>query len=355
MNVTDPCREDVRQAASRRLDQLTKPPGSLGRLESLAIDLCHMQRSLRPVLDPVELLLFAADHGLASAGVSAYPPCVTAQMVRNFLEGGAAASVLAREHRCALRVVDVGVAAELDPHPQLQQFSVARGTANSLECDAMTVEQYRMAFGAGAAAARQAVERGARVVLLGEMGIGNTSAASLLLAGMTGWPLARCVGPGTGLDAAGLERKRAILERVWLRALSQGAWPGDPGDAAAAMMQRFGGFEIVALAAAAATAAALGSVVLVDGFVVSVAVALAERCSPGTLSQCVFSHCSAETAHRALLTWLGVTPLLDLGMRLGEGSGALLALPLLRSAVAIFRDMATFQDAGVSTATTAGA
>jgi nicotinate-nucleotide--dimethylbenzimidazole phosphoribosyltransferase len=319
----------------------------LGRLETLAAELCAMQRTLQPQVDTAELLLFAADHGLAAAGVSAYPRAVTAQMVSNFLAGGAAANVLARQLGCALRVIDVGVDADFPSHPGLERAAIARGTENSLERDAMSAEQCAAAFAAGAAAARAAVERGARLVLLGEMGIGNTAAAALLLAGLTGWPLAHCVGPGTGLDAAGLRHKLAILELVWTRAVAQGPWPDQSADAAALLLQRFGGFEIAALAGAAATAAQLQAVVLVDGFTVSVAVALAERLEAGTLAQCVFSHRSAETAHRAVLEWLGVEPLLDLGLRLGEGSGALLALPLLRSAVALYRDMATFSEAGV--------
>jgi nicotinate-nucleotide--dimethylbenzimidazole phosphoribosyltransferase len=180
------------------------------------------------------------------------------------------------------------------------------------------------------------------------MGIGNTSAAALLLAGLTGWPLARCVGPGTGLDHDGLRHKLAVLERVWDRATRHGPWPNENALRAEQLQQRFGGFEIAALAGAAATTASLHAAVLFDGFTVTVAAALAERISPGTLAQCVFSHRSAETAHRDLLDWLGVEPLLDLRLRLGEGSGALLALPLLRSAVAILVGMATFEAAGVS-------
>jgi nicotinate-nucleotide--dimethylbenzimidazole phosphoribosyltransferase len=353
MTAGDDQRDAIRGRARQRLDSLTKPLGSLGRLEALAAELCAMQRSLQPEVDPAELLLFAADHGLASAGVSAYPRSVTAQMVQNFLAGGAAANALARLHGCALRVIDVGVDADFPSHPRLDRAAVARGTANSLEADAMSAGQRAAAFEAGAAAARAAAARGARVVLLGEMGIGNTSSAALLLAGLTGWPLARCVGPGTGLDAAGLRHKLAILEQVWTRAVAQGPWAEDATVAAAQLLQRVGGFEIAALAGAAATAAQMQRVVLVDGFTVSVAVALAERLQPGTLAQCVFSHRSAETAHGALLGWLGAEPLLDLGLRLGEGSGALLALPLLRSAVAVYRDMATFGEAGVDGAVSA--
>lgn len=344
-------REAIRVRATQRLDQLTKPRGSLGRLEHLAVDLCAMQRTLQPDADCAQLLLFAADHGLAAERVSAYPREVTAQMVRNFLAGRAAANVLAQQHGCTLRIINIGVDAEFDPHPSLVNVPIARGTRNSVETDAMTSAEYQAAFAAGAEAAWQAIGRGARVVLLGEMGIGNTSAAALLLAGLMGWPLSKCVGPGTGLDAAGVNHKLAVLDRVWARSAALGPLPADTAAAATVMMKRFGGFEIAAMAGAAAATASANAVVLVDGFVVSVAVAFAERVSPGTLSQCVFSHRSAETAHGALLEALGVVPLLDLGLRLGEGSGALLALPLLRSAVAIFRDMATFTEAGVSGAT----
>jgi len=342
-----------RRAADARLDQLTKPQGSLGRLETLAADLCEIQETLQPELDPACLLLFAADHGLANDGVSAYPRAVTAQMVLNFLRGGAAANVLSEEIGCRLQIIDVGVDADFAPHPNLMQVKVARGTANILHADAMSVEQLQRALAAGRDAAQQALGSGYRLVLFGEMGIGNTAIGSLLMSELTGLPLAACVGPGTGLDPAGVARKLAILERVRERRAEP--IPRDNAiERTMTVLQRYGGFEIAALIAAIGAVTASRTVALIDGFAVTVAALLAEQLQPGTLRRCVFSHCSAEPAHRLLLDHLRVEPLLTLGLRLGEGSGALLALPLVRSSVALFRGMATFGSSGVSTASQGG-
>ncbi|MBU3670989.1 MAG: nicotinate-nucleotide--dimethylbenzimidazole phosphoribosyltransferase [Sinobacteraceae bacterium] len=338
-----------RRAAYQRLDQLTKPQGSLGRLEDLAAEICEIQETLQPALDPACLLLFAADHGLANDGVSAYPRAVTAQMVLNFLRGGAAANVLSAQTGCSLRIIDVGVDADFDAHPQLMQAKVARGTASILRADAMSTEQLQRALTAGREASQQALDAGCRVVLFGEMGIGNTAISSLLMSEVTGLPLAACVGPGTGLDPAGVSRKLAMLERVRERH-TDAMRHGDEPTHTLTLMQRYGGFEIAALASAISTVAASKAVALIDGFAVTVAALLAERLYPGTLDRCIVSHCSAEPAHRLLLDHLRIEPLLSLGLRLGEGSGALLALPLLRSSVALFQGMATFSNAGVSTA-----
>jgi nicotinate-nucleotide--dimethylbenzimidazole phosphoribosyltransferase len=338
-----------RRAALARLDQLTKPQGSLGRLETLVAEICEIQETLEPEPDPACLLLFASDHGLAHDGVSAYPRAVTAQMVLNFLRGGAAVNVLSAQTGCALRIIDVGVDADFTPHPQLMQAKVARGTASILHADAMSTDELDGALAAGHEAAQRALRAGNRVVLFGEMGIGNTAISSLLMSELTGLPLAACVGPGTGLDPAGVARKLALLERVRQRPTE----PLPKGDAAAeamTLLRRYGGFEIAALAAAIGTVAASRTVALIDGFAVTVAALLAERMQPGTLSRCIVSHCAAEPAHRLLLEQLRIEPLLSLGLRLGEGSGALLALPLLRSSVALFLGMATFGSAGVSAA-----
>ena len=339
--------ETLRRSVRARLDRLTKPQGSLGRLEDLVVELCVIQGDLRPKVSQAELLLFAADHGISDEGVSAFPRVVTAQMVVNFLRGGAAASVLSRLHGCGLRVIDVGVDADLDPHPLLQQSKIARGTANMLHADAMSTAQLQQALQIGRDTATEAIDRGNRVLLFGEMGIGNTSASSLLLAGFSGSSLAECVGPGTGLDTAGVARKLAILEQVRGRSAAS-PLPSDPVAAAHAMLQRWGGFEIAALVGAIGATVAARAVPLIDGFSVSVAALIADRLAPGVLRRCVFSHCSAEPAHAHLLRRIGVEPLLSLGLRLGEGSGALLALPLLRSSVAFYEQMASFDDAGVS-------
>ena len=320
-----------------RLDQLTKPRGSLGRLEALALQIGLMQRSDRPQLRAPQLVVFAADHGLAAQGVSAYPSDVTAQMVGNFLAGGAAVSVLARQHGLALTVVDAGVRSKIAPQPGLLIRKIAAGTADASLGPAMTDAQ-----------CSEAVERGrdvlralpGNVVLLGEMGIGNTSSAALLLARLGGHALADCVGRGTGLDDAGLAHKLAVLGRV----LALHAHANDPLAALAA----FGGFEIAMIAGAALQAAEERRVIVVDGFIVGAAILVASQLAPGLLDCCVFSHRSGEAGHGLMLEQLGAEPLLELGLRLGEGSGAALAWPLIDSAVRLLDAMASFESAGVS-------
>jgi nicotinate-nucleotide--dimethylbenzimidazole phosphoribosyltransferase len=325
------------------LDHKTKPLGSLGRIESLALQIGLVLGTEAPRLQHPQLVVFAGDHGLAARGVSAYPSDVTWQMVENFLAGGAAASVLARQHGLTLTVVDCGVRHDFAPRPGLLLRKVAPGTADALEGPAMTPAQCAQAIEAG----RQVVRAlPGNALLLGEMGIGNTSAASLLLSRLTGCDLADCVGAGTGLDEAGLARKREILRQVLVK--HEGA--REPLAALAA----FGGFEIAALVGAVLEAAELRRVIVVDGFITSAAVLVAKALAPRVLQRCVFSHRSDERGHALLLRHLGPdarTParaLLALDLRLGEGSGAALAWPLLESACALLREMASFESAGVS-------
>ncbi|MBM3378377.1 MAG: nicotinate-nucleotide--dimethylbenzimidazole phosphoribosyltransferase [Betaproteobacteria bacterium] len=323
----------------RDLDAKTKPRGSLGRLEALAIRLGLILGSQRPQLLAPQLLIFAADHGLSAQGVSAYPTAVTRQMVRNFLAGGAAASVLARQHGLALGVVDCGVAASFEPQEGLYHAKVEGcgfGTADASQGPAMRLEQAVQAIHNGA----QLVSgRPGNVLILGEMGIANTSAASLLMARLTGFPIAQCVGRGTGLDDAGLARKIAVLSA----ALAVNARALLPLEVLAAL----GGLEIATMVGAVLQAAAQRRIVLVDGFVTTAAVALACALAPGVLERCVFAHVSAESGHAAWLRQLGAEPLLDLGLRLGEGSGAALAWPLLVSACRLLAEMAVFSPDGV--------
>lgn len=332
--------EATHALALRRLDHLTKPLGALGRLESLAAQVCAIQSTLAPAIVAPRALVFAGDHGAADRGVSAYPSAVTAQMVANFLAGGAAINVLARQHGLGLTIVDAGVDAELSPHPMLIGAKLRRATRDYTEMPAMTDAECREAITTGAQIARDAIDRGANTLVLGEMGIGNTGAAALLMHGLTTRPLAQCVGRGTGLDDAGLARKLALLEAARARA------PGvtDP----LGLLTEFGGYEIAMLTGAILGGAAARAVIVIDGFTVTVAAALAARLAPRVPDYCVFSHCSAEQAHRSLLASLPARPLLDLDLRLGEGSGAALAMPLLTAAIALFRDMATFESAGVS-------
>jgi nicotinate-nucleotide--dimethylbenzimidazole phosphoribosyltransferase len=334
-----PVDEAVRADACRRLDRLTKPQGALGRLEPLAAQVCAIQATLGiRIVQPVGIV-FAADHGVADSGVSAYPREVTVQMVANFLHGGAAISVLAKLQGVDLWIVDAGVDGDCGAHPRLIGAKIRRGTRNFVDQPAMTADECTTALQRG----RDVVARvgtGSNTLILGEMGIGNTAAAALLMHGLTGKELIDCVGRGTGLDDAGLERKRQVLAR----ALQRRAAPRDPLE----LLAEFGGYEIAMLAGALLEGAARRMLILVDGFTVSIAAALAARLDPGVLPYCVFAHCSSEHAHRALLDCLKVQPLLDLGMRLGEGSGAALALSVVRAAVALFTEMATFEGAGVS-------
>ena len=322
----------------RRLDSLTKPIGSLGRLEALALQIGLIQRSDRPQLVAPQMLVFAGDHGLAARGVSAYPSDVTWQMVENFLAGGAAVSVLARQHGLALTVVDAGVRHTFAPRAQLLDRKVAPGTADASLGPAMTPEQCAQAIAQG-----RTVVSGlpGNAVLLGEMGIGNTSSAALLLARLAGHDLADCVGRGTGLDDAGLARKLAVLRAVLQR-------NPDAKDAMSALAA-FGGFEIAMLVGAALQAAEERRLIVVDGFIVGSAVVVAAAIEPAVLAACVFAHRSDEAGHGLMLAHLRAEPLLQLGLRLGEGSGAALAWPLIASSVKLLDEMASFGSAGVST------
>ncbi len=340
MNVPEiPDIDDPSLAArlQAELDRKTKPLGALGRLEALAQRIGLVLGTGTPRLEQPQLVVFAGDHGLAARGVSAYPSDVTWQMVHNFLAGGAAVSVLARQHGIALTVVDCGVRHDFQPQPGLVLRKVAAGTGDALEGPAMSAAQCEEAIANG----REIVAAlPGNALLVGEMGIGNTSAASLLLARLGDHDIAECVGAGTGLDEAGQARKRAILAQVLQRHASARA----PLEALAA----FGGFEIATLVGAVLQAAHERRVIVVDGFIASAAVLVAARLAPHVVQRCVFSHRSGESGHGLMLCTLGARALLDLDLRLGEGSGAALAWPLLVSACNILREMATFDSAQVS-------
>ena len=325
------------QRLQQLIDNKTKPVGSLGRLEALALRLGTILGTERPVLREPQMLVCAGDHGLAARGTSAYPSDVTWQMVENFLAGGAAVSVLARQNGIGLTVVDCGVRHDFAPRPGLVLAKVAPGTADALDGPAMTDEQCLQAIGNG-----QRIVQGlpGNALLLGEMGIGNTSAASLLLARLAGLDVAEVTGAGTGLDAAAVQRKIGILREVLAR------HPGarTPLQALAA----FGGFEIATLVGAVLQAAAERRVIVVDGFIATSAVMVATHLAPAVAQRCVFAHRSGERGHALMLAHLRADPLLDMGLRLGEGSGAALAWPLLVSACAILNEMASFEAAGVS-------
>ena len=331
------------QRLQHKLDNKTKPVGSLGRLETLALQIGLILGTETPRLEQPQMLVCAGDHGLAARGVSAYPSDVTWQMVENFLAGGAAVSVLARQHGLALTVVDCGVRHDFAPRPGLVIRKIASGTADSSQGAAMTMAQCEQAIANGREIVKQLP---GNALLLGEMGIGNTSAASLLLARLTGLDIGECVGAGTGLDDAGIARKKGVLQEVL--ALHKSA------RAPLEVLAAFGGFEIATLVGAVLQAAQERRVIVVDGFISTSAVLVAQALEPQVTQRCVFSHRSGECGHGLMLRHLGSSKdqparvLLDWGLRLGEGSGAALAWPMLVSACAILGQMASFESAGVS-------
>ena len=327
-----------------RIDGKSKPLGALGQLETLAVQLGCILGTAQPQLVQPQLVVFAGDHGLVAQGVSAYPSDVTWQMVENFLAGGAAVSVLARQHGINLTVIDCGVAHDfasrppLAPgRPQLLVRKIAHATADSSEQPAMTPAQCLQAIANGREVVRSLP---GNVVLLGEMGIGNTSAAAMLFSRLAGRDIADCTGAGTGLDAPAVVRKTALLAHV----LERHADAVEPLAALAAL----GGFEIATMVGALLQAALERRVVLVDGFIVGAAVMVAHALEPAVLQRCVFAHRSGERGHAAMLQHLDVQPLLDLQLRLGEASGAALAWPLLQSACLLLSEMASFASAGVA-------
>lgn len=322
------------------IDSKTKPPGSLGRIEALALQMALAQGTDAPDADPAHLLIFAGDHGLVNEGVSAWPQEVTAQMVLNFLSGGAAANVFARTNGCEITVADAGVAGDLPDAPALVRAGIRKGTRNAAQEDALTAEEVKAALRFGADLARQRIAAGVKVIALGEMGIGNTAVAALVAHGIAGLDVDGLTGPGAGLDPDGVARKREILARTAARH----AGTHDAQNA----LKAYGGLEIAAMAGALIGAASARAIVLVDGFIATSAALAALTARPEARPYTIFSHRSHEPGHRLMLDWLDADPLLDLHLRLGEGTGALLALPLLRASCSMLSDMATFAEAGVS-------
>ena len=321
------------------IDHKTKPLGALGLLEDLALQLGLIQRSESPALHSPQMVVFAGDHGIAAEGVSAYPQAVTVQMVGNMLAGGAAITVYARKHGFALQVVDAGVAAELPAHPGLLPRKIALGTKNLCNEAAMSRLEAQAALTAGMEV-MQALP--GNVVAFGEMGIANTSPAALLLARLTGASIEDATGRGTGLDDAQLRHKLDVLTRALARHPAT-----EPLDAVGELAA-LGGFEIAMMAGAMLQAASERRVVLVDGFIAGAAALMAQSLVPSVRDYLVFCHRSAETGHRLLLAHLQAKPLLELDLRLGEGTGALLAWPLVQSAANFLNEMASFESAGVS-------
>ncbi len=339
---TAPLNEAAGQRAREHQQQLTKPPGSLGRLESLALWLAVRQGTERPAADRIAITIFAADHGLASEGTSAFPQAVTGEMVKNFAHGGAAISVLARELGAQLEVVDLGTLHDPGPLFGVIDNRLGPGTANALHQPAMTPEQLQAALASGRGAIARAKDKDSQLFIGGDMGIGNTASATACACALLGLPAGELTGPGTGLDAAGVARKAALIQQ----ALDSHR---EALNSPLEILRHLGGFEIAALVGSYIASAQHGLPVLVDGFISSAAALLAVRIQPGARDWLLFCHRSAEPGHARLLDALDAKPLLELGLRLGEGSGAASAVPLLRLACALHNGMATFAAAGVST------
>ncbi|HVH01412.1 MAG TPA: nicotinate-nucleotide--dimethylbenzimidazole phosphoribosyltransferase [Amaricoccus sp.] len=337
MTAHDPKDATFAEALRRKIDGKTKPVGALGRIEALAAQVARVQGRLAPRMARCRLTIFAADHGIAAEGVSAYPQAVTRQMVLNFLDGNAAANVFARSVGAELRVVDAGVAGEPIADPRLVARRIGPGTRNALREPAMTAAERHRALAEGRALGS---DGSFDAVAFGEMGIANTSAATLVAHKLAGLPLALLTGRGTGLDDAGLARKEAVLATAARRTAPR----LDAGTALA----EYGGFEIAMMAGAMLGAAEARRIVIVDGFIAAAAALVAVALDAQAAGALVFAHRSAEHGHAALLAHLGAEPLLDLGMRLGEGTGALLAWPLVRAAAAMLTEMSSFDSAGVS-------
>jgi nicotinate-nucleotide--dimethylbenzimidazole phosphoribosyltransferase len=318
-----------------RIDGKAKPPGSLGRIEELAVQLGMIWHPSEPRAGKSVLLVFAGDHGLTQEGVSQYPSEVTVAMVRTFLAGRASANAFATAVGVEIMVIDAGVAADLPPHPGLVSAKIRHGTANAARGPAMSAEEASAALARGCEIAVDAIKYGADIVAIGEMGIGNSAAAALILHRLASAPLDHCIGNGAGQDDEGLARKRAALKSA-----------ADRSDATAPLdvLAQFGGLEIAMMAGAVIGAASQRRPVIVDGFISSAAALAAIRLCPAARDYCVFAHRSAERGHGILLDALDARPLLDLGLRLGEGTGAVLAVPLLRAAARLLTDVADLRD-----------
>lgn len=339
MKPIPPLDHAAMQQAEARQSQLTKPVGALGMLEAVAVRIAGMTRDLQWRPQQPTVVVCAADHGVAAEGVSAYPQEVTHQMVLNFLRGGAAVNVLARQMGARVWVVDAGVKGRFEPHPQLIDAKISEGTCSFVHAPAMTPAQAQLALTHGQQIAERLIADGADILCIGEMGIGNTTSASAIIAALTGAPVEEVTGRGTGLNPAGLHHKQAVIRAALAR----------HPHAVDAPLETLGGFEIGVMAGLMLGAAAQRVPVVIDGLICTAAALIAEHTAPSASNYMIASHCSAEPGHRVALDWLGLRPLLQLDLRLGEGTGALLALPLIEAAMRTMQEMATFGDAGVST------
>lgn len=335
-----PADQEAIRLAEQRLDILTKPPGSLGRLEALAVRLAGISGTEQPAYGKRTVVVMAADHGVSSEGVSAFPQEVTLQMAHNFLGGGAAVNVLARQGGAEVKLVDIGINGDLS-HPELIARKVRRGSGNMVQGPAMSREEAERAILVGVSVAEEAVKNGTEIFITGEMGIGNTTASAAVLCALEGITAETAVGRGTGIDDERLRHKIAVVDR----ALKLNA--PDSADAVD-VLSKVGGLEIAGLAGLILGAAAAGVPVILDGFISGAAALAAQSLAPESIHYMIASHMSGEQGHKLMLERLGLEPLLDLGLRLGEGTGGALCLHLIEAASRIMREMATFESAGVS-------
>ena len=322
------------------IDTKTKPVGALGKLEVLAKQVATIQQTLTPELKQPTILTFAGDHGAAKAGVSAFPQEVTFQMVMNFLNGGAAINVFCKQNDIALQVIDAGVNFDFEAAPGLIDAKVAGGTASYITESAMTEAQLQTCFDKSAAIVADVANSGCNIIGFGEMGIGNTASASLIMSAMCQLPIERCVGRGTGLDDKGMHRKFELLTAAQ-------ELHGEVTDPRL-VMQTYGGFEVAQICGGMLAAKEHGMIVMVDGFIATAAYLIAVAINPSLKDNAIFCHTSDESGHQLMLDYLKVKPLINLGMRLGEGTGCAVAYPLIQSAVAFLNEMASFESAGVS-------
>jgi nicotinate-nucleotide--dimethylbenzimidazole phosphoribosyltransferase len=336
-----PVSENLSASLLNKINFKTKPQGALGKLEQIALQIGLVQNTLNPVLTKPVVVVFAGDHGIAKEGVSAYPQEVTFQMVMNFLNGGAAINVFCKQNGLAIHIVDAGVNYEF---PQelagLIRNKIGYGTKNFMHEPAMTMEEAQAAIQSGALLVRERHKEGSNIIGFGEMGIGNTASASVLMSVICKIPLEECVGKGTGLDSAGVRNKIQILRK----AIASHPMPVTPIEALAV----FGGFEIAQMTGAMLQAAQLGMIVMVDGFIATAAFLVASQMEPHIRDYSIFCHQSGENGHRKMLEFLSATPLINLEMRLGEGTGTAIAYPIIHAAVSFLNEMASFESAGVS-------
>ncbi len=340
LSMIKPLNEEAMLAARARQDSLTKPPGSLGRLEELSIKLVGIRGETIPKLERKAIITMAADHGVIAEGVSLFPQEVTAQMVLNFLAQGAAVNVLARQHDVEVTVVDMGVKSDFDD-PRVLNEKIAHGTANMVEGPAMTRSQAVDGVLAGARVALKLIDNGITIIATGEMGIGNTTASSAIVSVLGDRPVGEVVGPGTGIDEAAVAAKAALIERA-ISVNSPDA--ADPID----VLAKVGGAEIAGLTGVILGSASAGCPVVIDGFISGAAALVAARLAPKSVNHMIASHSSVEPGHRSVMAEIGLTPMLRMDMRLGEGTGAILAISIVESAVKIINEMATFSEAGVA-------